>query len=69
MWVAGRGGRALPVIASLDHLPCEGEVLCAGSARGKGSSRSGELAELARPEGLLPLAITRNFNFIPALPS
>ena len=27
----------------------------------KGSSRSGELAELARPEGLLPLAGTRNF--------
>ena len=37
--------------------PLRGAAFCAGFAREKGSSRSGELAEFTRPEGLLPFSL------------
>ena len=42
------------------HLPTAWGGFFAGKARATGSSRSGELAEPARPEGLYPLAFITN---------
>ena len=45
-------GKAPPTFASLGHLPTYVRRLFAAKGRQKGSSLCGELAELARPEGL-----------------
>ena len=44
--------RALPAIASLGHLPCEGRLFSRAQPAHKGAPLCGELAEPARPEGL-----------------
>ena len=51
-----RTGKAPPVIAALDHLPCEGRLSRGRSPRKK-APLTGELAEPARPEGLCPLSL------------
>ena len=58
-----RTGKAPPVIAALDHLPCEGR-LSRGQGPRKKAPLTGELAEPARPEGLRPLALTYSLYFL-----
>ena len=58
-----RTGKAPPVIAALDHLPCEGRLSRGRSPRKK-APLTGELAEPARPEGLCPLALTYSLYFL-----
>ena len=50
-----RTGKAPPVIAALDHLPCKGR-LSRGQGPRKKAPLTGELAEPARPEGLCNLS-------------
>ena len=55
-----RTGKAPPVIAALDQLPCEGR-LSRGQGPRKKAPLTGERAEPARPEGL---ALTYSLYFL-----
>ena len=58
----GERQKAPPAFALLGHLPTSGGGFLAGKARAKGAPLCGELAELARPEGLWQFTLSHNLK-------